>query len=70
LNLDVLNQEFAADTKQELQKIIENDCTLVSIESLDQKQKWYNRMMQFLAYEIIRMTLFLFTFYFRQKGKG
>lgn len=70
LNMDVKNKSFATTTRKQLQKIIERDCIQVSIEQLQQKQTWYRKLMQFLSYETLRLTLFVFTFYFRQKGKG
>jgi cardiolipin synthase len=70
LNMDVKNKPFAAATRKQLQEIIERDCVQVSIEQLQQKQTWYRKLMQFLSYETLRLTLFAFTFYFRQRGKG
>jgi len=70
LNMDVKNKVFATEIRNRLLEIIEKDCIRVSVDELQQKQKWYVMLYQFLSYEVLRLTLFVFTFYFRQRGKG
>ena len=70
LNLDVKNQVFAAGVRKQLLEIIDRDCIQVNIEALQRKQKWFVQLGQFFSYEILRLTLFLFTFYFRQRLMG
>jgi cardiolipin synthase A/B len=70
LNLDVKNKTFATETRKKLLEIIERDCIQVNMELLQKKQTWYKRLLQFLSYETLRLTLFVFTFYFRQRVKG
>ncbi|HEX4957704.1 MAG TPA: phospholipase D-like domain-containing protein [Lacibacter sp.] len=70
LNMDVQNENFAANTREKLLRIIEHDCVRVSVDQLQKKQTWYVMLYQFLSYEVLRLILFVFTFYFRQKGKG
>jgi cardiolipin synthase A/B len=70
LNMDVKNKPFASDTRKKLLEIIEKDCTEITLHQLERRQRWYNKLFQLLSYEFLRFTLFLFTFYFRQKRKG
>ena len=70
LNTDVKNDAFAATVKQQLTDIINHDCVRVNMETFNEKQQWYKRFLQFLSYEFLRLTLFLFTFYFKQRAKG
>jgi cardiolipin synthase len=70
LNMDIKNKTFAADTHKKLMEIIAKDCTKVTMEALQKKQTMLTRIYQRVSYELLRITLFIFTFYFRQKRKG
>ncbi len=70
LNMDVKNKMFAADTRKKLMEIIAKDCTKVTMEALQKKQTFLTGIYQRISYELLRITLFIFTFYFRQKRKG
>jgi len=65
LNVEVLNDSFAADVQHALKEIIEKDCVRISAKT-DKHSGWFNRLIQLIAYELVRMLLFFFTFYFRQ----
>jgi len=67
LNLDVLNEAFAAETEKLLLSIIEKDCVQITAEQLHKKNTWLKKLVHWGSYEFIRILFFLFTFYFRQK---
>lgn len=67
LNLDILNTGFAKDAEDRLQRIIDNDCVQITKEIYKQKQTLWVRFLERSAYDIFRILLFLFTFYFKQR---
>jgi len=69
LNLDVLNEPFAISTTLELNRIIKEACVEVTAERFERKTHWLARFWYWLSYEIYRLIVYLFTFYFRQKEK-
>jgi cardiolipin synthase len=69
LNLDVLDQSFATHTTRELNRIIQEDCIEVTIDRYNRKTNIFARFWYWLSYEIYRMIVYLFTFYFRQSEK-
>lgn len=69
LNLDVLDEPFGSHVKQVLERIIDEDCTPVTEAGHRTRYNVLQLAMQFVAYEMFRVVLFLFTFYFRQKGR-
>jgi cardiolipin synthase len=69
LNLDVLDKTFGAHVKEVLERIIREDCTPVTEDDYRSRFNAFQLALQFLSYEIFRIVLFLFTFYFRQKDR-
>jgi len=69
LNLDVLNHGFAEKTTEELNRIIREECNEITPERFVRKTHWPAKFWYWLSYEIYRLTVYLFTFYFRQKEK-
>lgn len=67
LNLDVHNPEFAALVEQSIETIIQNDCKKITKEEYESHSTLLNRFLQQSAYNLFRLTLFLFTFYFKQR---
>jgi cardiolipin synthase len=67
LNLDILDKNFAIDTEARLQRIIDHDCIQITPEYFQKKQTLWERYLQRSAYDIFRIILFLFTFYFKQR---
>jgi cardiolipin synthase A/B len=67
LNMDVLDQGFAADVENRLVRIMETDSIRITRESYHQSQNLWNRYVQRSSYDIFRFLLFLFTFYFKQR---
>lgn len=67
LNLDVLNDAFASHTAAALEKIIQQDCVRITEADFLKKNTWFRRMIHRFSYDMLRLALFLFTFYFRQE---
>ncbi len=66
LNLDVKNAHFADEVQRQLTEIMENDCRQITMEEYEHTGL-IERFYQWVAYYAFRVTLFLFTFYFKQK---
>lgn len=69
LNMDVLNDRFAQDVEVQLKYIMQHQCTLVDNDSFTRQTKWYHRLWYRINYDFIRITFFLFTFYFKQEKR-
>ncbi|HMQ00875.1 MAG TPA: phospholipase D-like domain-containing protein, partial [Cyclobacteriaceae bacterium] len=67
LNLEIHNEVFAADVEKRLNRIIENDCIKLNEEDYLRKLNLFKLFVQRSSYDISRLLLFLFTFYFKQK---
>ncbi len=67
LNLDVKSPAFARMVQIQLNEIIEMDCKSISEEDYDRNTGVLEHVLQKLAYTMLRVILFLFTFYFKQK---
>lgn len=68
LNLDVRNKSFAANTRQVLQKIIEEDCIRITFEQHIRTKNIFKQFIRWLSYQFIRTVFYLFTFYFKHKA--
>ncbi len=66
LNLDVKEPQFGDEVHRQLESIIKNDCLRISRQT-DKHDGPFNRLVQYFAFLICRLILFLFTFYFRQR---
>lgn len=67
LNFDVQDQKFVRSVETELEKIIREDCVRVSKENLAKTTNVFSRLGRWFSYNVIRATLNLFTFYYRQQ---
>lgn len=67
LNVDIRNKPFATLVHKELDQIINNDCTRIREENYKMSFPYINTLLQLLSYEIIRLVLYMFTFYFEQE---
>jgi cardiolipin synthase A/B len=67
LNLDVRNRPFVSSIEQQLNKIIAKDCINITVENFGKKQTFLQRVVQRFSYNLIRVLLFLFTFYFKKE---
>ncbi|MBU6157958.1 MAG: phospholipase [Bacteroidetes bacterium] len=69
LNLDVLNESFGNSTHEALYKIISEECKEITPQEFTRKTHKLALFWYWLNFEIYRLTLYLFTFYFKQKEK-
>lgn len=67
LNVDIYNEGFAHDVERRLKRIMALECVQITPELYTQKQTLWERFLQRSAYDIFRILLFLFTFYFKQR---
>jgi cardiolipin synthase len=67
LNMDVKDGAFIAKTEQMMQKIMEEDCVLISRENLAITSNVFKRFVQWLSYNLIRLAFTVSTFYYRQQ---
>ncbi|MEP7257038.1 MAG: phospholipase D-like domain-containing protein [Flavitalea sp.] len=67
LNLDVQDAGFAQVVRHQLNDIIKKDCLRITPEDYRTKYNAFNRLLQWSAYNTVRILFFLFTFYFRQR---
>jgi cardiolipin synthase len=67
LNLDIQNEEFGKSTVVALKDIILKDCVEITPDRFEKSSKWFMLGWYWMSYEIYRLVLFLFTFYFRQR---
>lgn len=67
LNLEVHYPDLAIQAESRLQQIIDKDCVRITNERYERHSNLFQRFLQRSAYDIFRITLFLFTFYFKQR---
>ena len=67
LNFDVRDSRFVGKVEQTLQKIIDEDCIKISSENFAQSSNHLKKLGRWFAYNIIRLTFSLFTFYYRKQ---
>ncbi len=67
LNLDILNAKFARKTEAVLQRIIDEDCVQVTEATFNSRSSFLQRMWERTCYYIYRLTVYLFTFYFKKR---
>ncbi len=68
LNLDLYNPSFATTAEEKLNKIIEKDCIHITAKKLEKSSNIFTRFKNWVSYHLIQFSLFLFTFYFKEKG--
>ena len=67
LNLDVNNSLFAKKVERRLHQIIRTDCVQITEEVYNKRTNVLVHVLQKTSYNLLRMVLFLFTFYFKQR---
>jgi cardiolipin synthase len=67
LNLDVRNADFIKKVDSVLESIIKEDCILISKETYKRSNHVIKRFSQWFSYNLIRVTLGLFTFYYKRQ---
>ena len=68
LNLDVRDAGFAKEVRQTLEKIITEDCIHISAEKNAQKRTLFSQLGRWFSYQFVKVGIYVFTFYFKQKG--
>jgi len=66
LNLDVYSPLFAKEVRHMLENITDDDCKLITSERHRETKNIFNQFLRWLFYQLIRITFYLFTFYFKQ----
>lgn len=67
LNLDVYNAAFALKTENKIEDIIKNDCLAITRERHKKSKNIFVQFIRWTSYQFIRLTFYLFTFYFKHK---
>jgi cardiolipin synthase len=67
LNMDVRNEAFAVCVQKELEALIRDHCKEIIPEEYFLHTGPLRQLGQWVAYEVVRMLFFLFTFYWRQE---
>jgi cardiolipin synthase A/B len=67
LNIDVNNSGFAENLNDELEKIIREDCVLISKENFTKHHGILNRLRERISYSLVRLLFYLFTINFKQR---
>jgi cardiolipin synthase len=67
LNLEVEDPAFAKLTREVLEKIMKEDCKRISPEEYKRTKNIFQQFMNWMSYEVFRVGLFIFTFYFKQR---
>jgi cardiolipin synthase len=68
LNLDIMNETFAQKAEESFQYIIENDCEKVVKDNFAKKNHLLLQFWQWVCYQLIQVSFFLFTFYFKRQN--
>jgi cardiolipin synthase A/B len=66
LNLEIENPGFVRNTEERLEHILNRDCKQITHQDI-KKVSLLARFLQRSAYDIFRLLLFLFTFYFKEQ---
>lgn len=67
LNLDIMNEDFARKAEEALDRIIAEDCDLVVKDEFTRKNHLLLQLWQWTCYQLIQVSFFLFTFYFKRQ---
>ena len=67
LNFDVKDPGFVGKAEKMMQKLIDDDCLRISSENFALSTNVWKRLGRWCAYNIIRLSLGIFTFYYRRQ---
>jgi len=67
MNMEIVDAKFGMHVHQTLSRIIESDCVRITQAEFANHQGWFKNLSRKMAYNLLRLILFLFTFYFRQE---
>ena len=70
LNFDVNNTPIATKVSNDLKQIIDKECVRITSADFSARTTLINRLFYYLAYRIIHIVFFLFTFYFIQQRES
>lgn len=70
LNVDVHDEVFASSVEDALDRIIDQDCELITSARYEHRTNVFTRLRNYFSFEAYRLILYLFTFYFRQEARG
>lgn len=66
LNLDIVDAGFTAKVRDLVEHIMDNDCKKITKEEAAFPKNIFTRFIQWASYRVIRVLIYLFTFYFKQ----
>jgi len=66
LNLEIKDSRFTSIISDELNGVIENDCSLITKGYYNSRTNNFTRILQYTSYTTFRLLFYLFTFYFKQ----
>ena len=66
LNLDIRNDNFSGKMELILDNIIKDDCIPITVEELTHSKNIIKQFIRWCSYQFIRLSFFLFTFYYKQ----
>ncbi len=69
VNLDVRNKVFAHKVQQQMEEIIEQDCTRITSETYKLNSGFFERLRQKISYYFIKIAINLFRFHFKREIK-
>ena len=69
LNVDVEEQQFAHRVTSTLKEIIQRDCNKINPQTFNTSQPLFEKLLQWISYQIFRIVFRLFTFYFTKQQK-
>lgn len=67
LNIDVWDKQFGITTNEIIEKIIKEDCTPITKQYQANHKNPFRQLLLWMAYRIISLVLYLFTFYFKRE---
>jgi len=68
LNIDINNPAFAENLTETMEKIIREDCTLITSENYHLRSGFFSKIWERICYWLVRLLFYIFTFNFKQKG--
>lgn len=68
LNLDIRDENFAANVESVFENIIEKECVHITSTMLAQKRSLLKRFIWWCSYQTVKGLIYLFTFYFRKRN--
>lgn len=68
LNLEVKNAVFGKAVRKTLNKIIATDCEQITTEKYNKTNTNFKKIVNWLAFKLVKILFYLFTFYFRQRN--